>query len=87
MADAENGETVVLQAVPVEGAEGQSAQAQGEGNGEGGGRRRDRRPRRRSRGNADGNGASNEGNTDPGSAPQPEVSLPAFLTAGGPAAE
>lgn len=87
MADAENGETVVLQAVPVEGAEGQQAQAQGEGNGEGG-RRRDRRPRRRSRGNAEGNGGGGEGgNADPGNAPQPEVSLPAFLTAGGSAAE
>ena len=71
-------------AVPVEGAEG--LEAQGEGNGEGG-RRRDGRPRRRSRGNAEGNGVGNEGNADPGNAPQPEVNLPAFLTAGGPAAE
>jgi len=85
MPDADNGETVVIQAVPVEGsAEGQAAQApQGEGTGEGR-RHRDRRPRRRSRGNGEG-GA--EGNADPGNAPQPDIGLPAFLTAGGSAAE
>ena len=84
MADAENGETVVIQAVPVEGNEGQPARAQGEG-GEGR-RHRDRRPRRRSRGNAEGNG-NTEGGADPGNAPQPDIGLPAFLTAGGSAAE
>jgi hypothetical protein len=81
MADADNGETVVIQAVPVEGNE--AAQAQGEG-GEGR-RHRDRRPRRRSRSNTEG-GANNEG-ADPGNAPQPDIGLPAFLTAGGSAAE
>jgi hypothetical protein len=83
MADAENGETVVIQAVPVETAEGQPAQAEG---GEGR-RHRDRRPRRRSRGNAEGNAGGSEGNADPGNAPQPDIGLPAFLTAGGSAAE
>jgi hypothetical protein len=81
MADADNGETVVIQAVPVEGNE--AAPAQGEG--AEGRRHRDRRPRRRSRGNTEG-GANNEG-ADPGNAPQPDIGLPAFLTAGGSAAE
>jgi hypothetical protein len=43
-------------------------------------RRRDRNRRRRGRGPQDGNG---EGG-DPANSPQPEVELPAFLTAGGP---
>jgi len=69
--DGESAETVVLQAVPVE----------GEAPAEGGEQRRhrDRRPRRRSRGGGEG-GAGNV--SDP-NAPQPDVGeLPAFLTAG-----
>ena len=69
-AEGETAETVVIQAVPIE----------GEAPAEGGEQRRhrDRRPRRRSRG---GEGAAGGG--DPGNAPQPEVGeLPAFLTAG-----
>lgn len=77
-----------------EGAEQQAAQPQGEGapgeerpayaggqqQGEGDGhRRRDRNRRRRGRGPQDGG----EGG-DPANSPQPEVELPAFLTAGGP---
>lgn len=87
MPDADNGETVVIQAVPVEGnGDGQPAQAQqNEGNGEGR-RHRDRRPRRRSRGNGEG-GNGGEGSADPGNSPQPDIGLPAFLTAGGSAAE
>ncbi len=87
MPDAENGETVVIQAVPVEGnGESQAAPAQqAEGNGEGR-RHRDRRPRRRSRGNGEG-GNGGEGGADPGNSPQPDIGLPAFLTAGGSAAE
>lgn len=77
--DADNGETVVIQAVPAEDAE---AQPQGEGEG----RRRERRPRRRTRANAEGGNAA-EGGTDPGSTPQPDIGLPAFLTAGGTTAE
>ena len=67
--DEDSVETVVLQAVPVE----------GEGQGEGEQRRhRDRRPRRRPR--SGGEGAPNV--SDP-NAPQPDVGeLPAFLTAG-----
>lgn len=84
MPDADNGETVVMQAVPVEGAENAPAQ-QAEGSGEPR-RHRERRPRRRSRGNGEGAGAA-EGNVDPGSAPQPDIGLPAFLTAGSSAAE
>jgi hypothetical protein len=84
------------QAFAPEGEEGaeQAAQPQGEGasgeerpayagqQGEGGEghRRRDRNRRRRGRGPQDGNG---EGG-DPANSPQPEVELPAFLTAGGP---
>jgi hypothetical protein len=82
MPEAENGETVVIQAVPAETAEAQ--QAQGEAGAEGR-RHRDRRPRRRSRGN--GEGGTGEAGADPGNAPQPDIGLPAFLTAGGSAAE
>lgn len=68
-ADEDSVETVVLQAVPVEG------EAQGEGEPR---RHRDRRPRRRPR--SGGEGAPDV--SDP-SAPQPDVGeLPAFLTAG-----
>ena len=68
--DSENGETVVIQAVPVEG----DAAAEGEQR-----RHRDRRPRRRSRGGAPGAA----GNVSDPNAPQPDVGeLPAFLTAG-----
>jgi hypothetical protein len=51
---------------------------QGEGDGH---RRRDRNRRRRGRGPSEGGPGG-----DPANAPQPEVELPAFLTAGGPAA-
>jgi hypothetical protein len=85
MADADNGETVVIQAMPVESSEGQPVQAQGEG--AEGRRHRDRRPRRRSRGNAEGGAANAEGGADPGNSPQPDIGLPAFLTAGGSVAE
>jgi len=84
MPDADNGDTVVIQAVPAETGESQAAQAAGEGNAEGR-RHRDRRPRRRSRGNGEGGNA--EGGADPGASPQPDIGLPAFLTAGGSAAE
>lgn len=67
------------QPVAVEG-ESQPVQAEGEG-----GRRRERRPRRRSRGA--GEGGAGEAGGDPASAQQPEVGLPAFLTAGTTAAE
>jgi hypothetical protein len=94
MPDADNGETVVMQAAPVDGnaVEGQSQQMQpGEGNGNGEGRRhRDRRPRRRSRGNGEGGQGGNGGGdngADPGNSPQPDIGLPAFLTAGGPGGE
>lgn len=71
-AESESGETVVIQAVPVEG------EAQGEGGEQR--RHRDRRPRRRSRGGGEGGPAA--GVSDP-NAPQPDVGeLPAFLTAG-----
>jgi hypothetical protein len=67
-------ETVVIQAVPVE---GEVAGETGEQR-----RHRDRRPRRRSRGNGEANAGG-----DPANAPQPEVGeLPAFLTAGPPTA-
>jgi hypothetical protein len=66
----ETAETVVIQAVAVE---GEAAAEGGEQR-----RHRDRRPRRRSRGNGEGNQGG-----DPANAPQPEVGeLPAFLTAG-----
>jgi hypothetical protein len=78
------------QAVAAEGGEAAAAPVQangeavangqpqsGEFEGEGGRRHRDRRGRRgRGRGNAEGGG-------DPANAPQPEVDLPAFITAGG----
>jgi len=83
MPDAENGETVVMQAVPVEGGESEAAPAQ-QGEGGEGRRHRDRRPRRRSRGTGE---AGAEGGADPGNSPQPDIGLPAFLTAGGSAAE
>ena len=73
------------QADPVEAAPVE-AQAPAEGGdvpaaeGDGAPRRRDRRPRRRSRGGGTGEGGA-EGN-DPAGAPQPDIGLPAFLTAG-----
>jgi hypothetical protein len=63
-----------------EGGEVQAAE------GDGAPRRRDRRPRRRSRGG----GGSGEGGAeggDPAGAPQPDIGLPAFLTAGNTPAE
>jgi hypothetical protein len=70
---------IVAEAVTAEGGE---PPVQGEG-GEMPRRHRDRRGRRRGRGLPGG-----EGGNDPAGAPQPEVGeLPAFLTAGGPAAE
>ena len=70
-ADGESGETVVIQAVPVE----------GEAPAEGGEQRRhrDRRPRRRSRGGAEG-GAGNV--SDPNAPPPAVGERPAFLPAG-----
>jgi hypothetical protein len=75
-----SGDTVVVQATPVEGdAEGgQQAAGQGAPQGEEGEghRRRDRQRRRR-------RNFENNGQGDPGSGPQPDVGeLPAFLTAG-----
>lgn len=67
-------------AAPSEGGEAQAAE------GEGAPRRRDRRPRRRSRGGG-GNGEGGAEGGDPGSAPQPDIGLPAFLTAGNTPAE
>lgn len=59
------------------GEEGQSFSGQaGEGDGS---RRRDRNRRRRGRGAQEGSA----GGADPANAPQPDVELPAFLTAGG----
>lgn len=81
MPDADNGETVVIQAIPTEAGEAAAAPAEGEGR-----RHRERRPRRRSRGNGEG-GSNSEGNGDPGASPQPDIGLPAFLTAGGTPAE
>jgi hypothetical protein len=73
------------QAAPVPAANGEApeqfnGQPQGgEFEGEGGRRHRDRRGRRgRGRGNAEAGGGG-----DPAAAPQPEVDLPAFITAGG----
>jgi hypothetical protein len=60
-------------------AEGGEAQAAAEG--DGAPRRRDRRPRRRSRGGG-GNGEGGAEGSDPAVAPQPDIGLPAFLTAG-----
>lgn len=69
--EGEGAETVVIQAMPVE---GEVAAEGGEQR-----RHRDRRPRRRSRGGGEGN----QGGGDPANAPQPDVGeLPAFLTAG-----
>ncbi len=80
MPDADNGETVVIQAIPTEAGEAAAAPAEGEGR-----RHRERRPRRRSRGNGEGGGNAEGG--DPGASPQPDIGLPAFLTAGGTPAE
>jgi type IV secretory pathway VirB10-like protein len=65
---------------PSEGGEAQAAE------GDGAPRRRDRRPRRRSRGGG-GNGEGGAEGSDPAGAPQPDIGLPAFLTAGSAAAE
>jgi hypothetical protein len=65
---------------PSEGGEAQAAE------GDGAPRRRDRRPRRRSRGGG-GNGEGGAEGSDPAGAPQPDIGLPAFLTAGSTAAE
>lgn len=77
----DNGEAQAAEAsAPSEGGEAQAAE------GDGAPRRRDRRPRRRSRGG----GGSGEGGAeggDPAGAPQPDIGLPAFLTAGSAAAE
>ena len=78
--DADNGETVVIQAVPTETGDAGAAPAEGEGR-----RHRERRPRRRSRGSGEAGAA--EGGADPGASPQPDLGLPAFLTAGGTPAE
>jgi hypothetical protein len=76
----EGGEQAVQpQGEPATAEDGQSLSGpQGEG-GEGH-RRRDRNRRRRGRGQQDGQGG------DPANAPQPDVELPAFLTAGSPTA-
>jgi hypothetical protein len=65
---------------PAEGGEAQSAE------GDGTPRRRDRRPRRRSRGGG-GSGEGGAEGSDPGNSPQPDIGLPAFLTAGNTPAE
>jgi hypothetical protein len=62
-------------AVEANAAEGDAPQAEGDAP-----RRRDRRPRRRRGGGGNGEGGA-EGN-DPAAAPQPDIGLPAFLTAG-----
>lgn len=75
-------------------AEAQPAEAQGQAEGgeaqaaegEGAPRRRDRRPRRRSRGTG-GTGEGGAEGGDPAGAPQPDIGLPAFLTAGNTPAE
>ncbi len=67
-------------AAPAEGGEAQAAE------GDGAPRRRDRRPRRRSRGGG-GNGEGGAEGGDPAGAPQPDIGLPAFLTAGNAPAE
>jgi hypothetical protein len=90
-----NGEQAGFAGEAGEGGE-QTAEGQGEGaaseeslagqqGGEGGEghRRRDRNRRRRGRGPQEGGGGQGG---DPANAPQPEVELPAFLTAGGSAA-
>lgn len=76
-ADADASEVAPQPAV----AEGEAQPAPAEGEG----RRRERRPRRRSR--AAGEAGSAEAGSDPGAGQQPEVGLPAFLTAGTTAAE
>lgn len=78
---AEGGEALPAEAAAA--AEGGEAQA---AEGEGAPRRRDRRPRRRSRGGG-GNGEGGAEGGDPGNAPQPDIGLPAFLTAGNTPAE
>lgn len=77
-----SGETVVIEARPVETADAAPPQGTDENAGNGGEPRRHRdRQRRRRRGPAE--GALNGGD-DPGTAPQPDVGdLPAFITAGG----
>lgn len=65
---------------PSEGGEAQAAE------GDGAPRRRDRRPRRRSRGGG-GSGEGGAEGSDPAGAPQPDIGLPAFLTAGNTPAE
>ncbi len=73
--ESQSGETVVIQAVPVEVGETVATDESGEPR-----RHRDRRGRRR-RSGAPGEGAAG---ADPSAAPQPEVGdLPAFITAGG----
>ncbi|MCA0186690.1 MAG: DUF4167 domain-containing protein [Proteobacteria bacterium] len=73
----EGGEPSQPQGEAATAEDGQSAAGQqGEGDGH---RRRDRNRRRRGRGPAEGG----QGGEDPASSPQPEVALPAFLTAGG----
>jgi hypothetical protein len=77
----DNGEAQPAEAAsPAEGGEAQAA------DGEGAPRRRDRRPRRRSRGGGNNGEGGAEGN-DPGNSPQPDIGLPAFLTAGNTPAE
>mgnify|MGYP001000592572 CR=1 FL=1 len=66
--------------VQAEGGEAQAAE------GEAAPRRRERRPRRRSRGSG-GNGEGGTEGADPAGAPQPDIGLPAFLTAGNAPAE
>ena len=74
----EGGEQAPPQGEAVAAEDGQSFQGQ-QGEGGEGHRRRDRNRRRRGRGPGEGN----QSGEDPGNSPQPEVALPAFLTAGG----
>lgn len=78
-ADAGESQPAEAQA-PSEGGEVQAAE------GDGAPRRRDRRPRRRSRGGG-GSGEGGAEGSDPAGAPQPDIGLPAFLTAGNTPAE
>lgn len=77
----------VEQQPQADAGESAPAEAQAEGGdvqaaeGDGAPRRRDRRPRRRSRGGG-GNGEGGAEGSDPAGAPQPDIGLPAFLTAG-----
>jgi hypothetical protein len=71
-------------AEPQAKAEGNEAQA---AEGDGTPRRRDRRPRRRSRGGGGSGGEGGAEGSDPGNSPQPDIGLPAFLTAGNTPAE